>query len=102
MASSKPMSYATAEELDLTMQLWKEGPTYIAYAPELDVSSCGRTANQAKAHLREAVSLFLEEAAKRGTLADILTECGFERRGRNLRPPRIIEREKLRIALPAA
>lgn len=96
------MSYATAEELDLTMQLWKEGPTYIAYAPELDVSSCGRTANQAKAHLRESVSLFLEEAAKRGTLADILTECGFERRGRNLRPPRIIEREKLRIALPAA
>jgi hypothetical protein len=54
----------TADELSLVVQVWKEGPTYVAYAPELDVSSYGRTANQAKSHLREAVSLFVEESAK--------------------------------------
>ena len=55
---------AAADELSVLVQVWKEGPTYVAYAPELDVSSCGRTASQAKSHLREAVSLFVEESAK--------------------------------------
>ncbi len=55
---------AAADELSLVVQVWKEGPTYVAYAPELDVSSCGRTASQAKSHLREAIALFVEESAK--------------------------------------
>jgi len=55
---------AAADELSLLVQVWKEGPTYVAYAPELDVSSCGRTASQAKSRLREAIALFVEESAK--------------------------------------
>jgi hypothetical protein len=55
---------ATADELSLPVQVGKEGPTYVAYASELDVSSCGRTSSQAKSHLREAISLFVEESAK--------------------------------------
>jgi predicted RNase H-like HicB family nuclease len=47
-------------EIDFTVQVWKEGPAYVGYAPELDVSSCGDSAAQARARLREAVSLFLE------------------------------------------
>ena len=101
MASKNSFPLA-AEGLDLTLQVWKEGPTYVAYAAELDVSSCGRTAAQAKSHLREAVSLFIEEAAKQGTLEDILLEAGFEKHGKSLRPRRILERERLRMALPAA
>ncbi|MGB6482430.1 MAG: hypothetical protein WBE86_02970 [Candidatus Acidiferrales bacterium] len=103
MASTKSSFVRTApEELNLTVQVWKEGPTYVAYAPELDVSSCGRSASQAKSHLREAVSLFVEEAAKRGTLEDILLEAGFERHGTTFKPRRILARERLRLALPAA
>lgn len=103
MASTKStFARDTTQELNLTVQVWKEGPTYVAYAPELDVSSCGRTGSQAKSRLREAVSLFIEEAAERGTLEDILVEAGFERQGKNLRPRRILMRERLRLALPAA
>jgi hypothetical protein len=47
-------------EIDFTTQVWKEGATYVSYAPELDVSSCGDSVAQARARLREAVSLFLE------------------------------------------
>lgn len=47
------------------MRVWKEGRTYVAYAPELDVASCGRTAKKAKARLKEAVSLYIEEVAAR-------------------------------------
>jgi len=89
-------------ELSLVVQVWKEGPTYVAYAPELDVSSCGRTASQAKSHLREAISLFVEELARRGTLEDILLEAGFEKHGTRFKPRRILARERLRLTLPAA
>jgi predicted RNase H-like HicB family nuclease len=47
-------------EIDFTAQVWKEGATYVCYAPELDVSSCGDSSAQARARLHEAVSLFLE------------------------------------------
>ena len=30
-------------EIEFTTKVFKEGKTYVAYTPELDVSSCGRT-----------------------------------------------------------
>jgi hypothetical protein len=52
--------------------------------------------------LREAVSLFIEEAARMGTLEEILAESGFERRGKTYRPGPILAREKMRLVLLAA
>jgi predicted RNase H-like HicB family nuclease len=89
-------------EIDFTAQVWKEGATYVAYAPELDVSSCGDSVAEARARLREAVSLFLEECSRKGTLDTILAESGFAKRGRSYRPRRIIARAKVRLAVPLA
>jgi hypothetical protein len=90
------------KEIALTVQVWKEGASHVAYSPELDISSCGKTASQAKTRLREAVSLFLEEAARMGTLQEILAESGFEQRGKTYRQRPILAREKMRLTLPAA
>jgi len=38
----------------------KEGDMYVALCPELDVASQGKTIEDAKANLKEAVELFLE------------------------------------------
>ncbi len=38
----------------------REGDWYVAWCPELDVASQGRTVEAALANLREAVELFLE------------------------------------------
>jgi len=65
-------------KLIFTEQFIREGSTVVAYCPELDVSSCGATLAQARANLRTAIRLFLEEAARMGTLADILTEAGYD------------------------
>ena len=65
-------------DLTFTQQLIKEGDAIVAYCPELDVSSCGATPEQARDNLRTAVRLFMEEAAKLGTLADILAEAGYD------------------------
>ena len=89
-------------EITLGVEVWKEGTSYIAYASDLDISSVGKTASQAKSRLREAVSLFIEEAARLGTLVAILEESGFERRGKTYRPRPVLAREKMKLALPAA
>jgi hypothetical protein len=87
--------------ITLGVEVWKEGTIYIAYASDLDISSVGKTANQAKSCLREAVSLFIEEAARMGTLVAILEESGFERRGKTYRPRPVLARERMTLALPA-
>ena len=100
MVQISPKRAARIPAIDFTVQVWKEGPVYVGYAPELDVSSCGDTVAQTRSRLREAVSLFLEECAKKGTLDSILAESGFEKRGLRYRPRRIIARAKVRLAIP--
>ena len=73
-------------DAEFTTRVFKEGRTFVAHAPELDVASCGATRNKAVANLREAVRLFLEEAARMGTLDQILAEA---RQGHQAGPRRI-------------
>ncbi len=58
--------------------VFKEVNAYIAYCPELDLSSCGSSIEQAKEMLRTAMRLFIEEAEKMGTLEEILEGAGGE------------------------
>ncbi len=51
----------------------KDAP-FIAYTPELDVASCGPTEEKARANLREAASILLEEIQKKGQLLSQSTE----------------------------
>ena len=93
---------ARARGIRFTAQVWKEGSAYVAYSPELDISSVGDSTLQARTRLREAVSLFLEEAARKGSLAEILSEAGFRKQGSTYRSHRILLRETIRLAVPAA
>jgi predicted RNase H-like HicB family nuclease len=89
-------------EIAFTTQVFKEGKTYVAYTPELDVSSCGRTEEKARRNLIEAVRLFLEEAGNMGTLDQILEEAGYVKRRRSIEAPKLISVERATIALPLA
>lgn len=102
MTKKVSTSRSRAQGIAFTVQVWKEGKAYVAYAPDLDVSSCGDTLGEAKSRLREAVGLFLEQAARMGTLQEILAEAGFEKRGATFRPRRILAHEKIHLAVPAA
>jgi predicted RNase H-like HicB family nuclease len=63
-------------QIRFTTQIFKEGRSFVAHTPELDVSSCGGTKDRALKNLKEAVRLFLEEAGNMGTLNQILEEAG--------------------------
>jgi predicted RNase H-like HicB family nuclease len=65
------MAHAT-----LTATIWQEDGTYVSLCPELDVSSCGDTRDEALAALKEAVELFLENSRALGTLDDVKAAIG--------------------------
>jgi len=66
-------------DVSYTVHVFKEGPTYIAHALELDVSSCGDTDQEARKNIRDAVRGLLETSAEMGTLDEILLEAGYQR-----------------------
>ena len=78
--------------------IFKEGETFIAYSPKLDVSSCGNTIDEARKNLKTVVRLFLEEAEKMGTLEDILKESGYEKTDVNRwMTPRLVATELMSV-----
>jgi predicted RNase H-like HicB family nuclease len=62
-----------------TSQLFEEDGQIVALCPELNVSSFGDTPEEALACLQEAVTLFLEECQRMGTLEMVLEEAGYRR-----------------------
>jgi predicted RNase H-like HicB family nuclease len=55
----------------LTATLWRERETYVSLCPELDVSSCGDSPDEAIEMLREAVELYLANARALGIWEDV-------------------------------
>ena len=62
----------------LTEEIWKEGNMYVSYCPELDISSCGKSVEQAKRNLVETILINIEETKNMGTFNQFLEECGIE------------------------
>jgi predicted RNase H-like HicB family nuclease len=84
--------------IDFDIIVFKEDETYVAYCPELDVSSCGNSVEHAKEMLKTAVRLFVEEAEKMGTLEAILEESRYKKdaSGRWL-PPKLVATETVSL-----
>lgn len=54
----------------------KDAP-YVAYIPEFDVSSAGKTEDKARKNVREVLEIVLEEAKKQNELEELLKEAGI-------------------------
>ena len=65
-------------KIRLTEEIWKEGNMYVSYCPELDITSCGESVEQAKKNLKEAIFININETKKMGTFDRFLQEAGFE------------------------
>jgi predicted RNase H-like HicB family nuclease len=66
--------------------IFKEGDAHVAYAPALDVSSCGATDEEARRNIRDAVRGFLAASADMGTLDEICTKPATTRKVRSGAP----------------
>lgn len=77
-------------DISYTVHTFKEGNAYVAFVPELDLSSCGDTSEEAGKNIREAVQGFLQASAEMGTLAEVLEEAGYVRDGDSWRAPELV------------
>lgn len=63
--------------LTLPVTFQNEDGWVVASFPNLDVSSQGRTQQDATRNVIEAAQLFLEDCFERGMLDQVLKDCGF-------------------------
>ncbi|MFH1030088.1 MAG: type II toxin-antitoxin system HicB family antitoxin [bacterium] len=84
--------------IQFNIEIWKEGDMYVAYVPQLDISSCGKTVKVAKTNVCEAVEIFLDETKKMGTFNEVLEEAGFSCRN-GWKAPKIISCEQVKVAV---
>jgi predicted RNase H-like HicB family nuclease len=85
--------------LSFTVHLFREGDTYVAHVPELDVSSCGETQAKARIDIEDAVRGFLEAAEAKGTLNEILEEAGYKRVGSEWKVPEFVGLDRVTMRL---
>jgi hypothetical protein len=86
------------QDFSFVTHIFKEGDTYVAYVPALDLSSCGATDEEARKNIRDAARGFLATSADMGTLAEILEEAGYQQESDGWRPPEFISVDQLSMS----
>lgn len=87
------------QEFSFDIHIFKEGDTFVAYVPALDLSSCGATDDEVRRNIREAVRGFLAVSAEMGTLDEILQEAGYEREDGHWRAPEFVSTDRLTMSI---
>lgn len=64
-------------EFSLPSRTRKRGGWYVSSCEVLDVHSQGRSRAQAEKNLVDTLSTFIDSCYERGTLREVLRECGF-------------------------
>jgi len=78
-------SFDITTELFLNTNVFQEGDLWIGHSQSLDFTAQGFSEEEAIENFREAVLFFVEDLVIRGTLADVLSELGWEPRVRKAR-----------------
>jgi predicted RNase H-like HicB family nuclease len=74
-----PVTETAAVVLHLSAVVRQEGDLWVAGCPSLEVFSQGRSEEDAKANLQEAVEMWIDSCLERNTLATALRELGWYR-----------------------
>jgi len=88
-------------EFNLPVSILREGKKFVAYTPALDLSTSGKSYEEAKKRFKEAVSIFFEELIKKGTLEEVLRDLGWKRIQKKWSPPIVISQEFQTIQVAA-
>jgi len=86
-SASRRLAQVTVQ---VQVKILKEGDYLVAYCPVLELSSYGKTVEEAKQGFEGAIRIFIEETAKRGTLERELLSLGWTLRQKpscEYRPP---------------
>ena len=63
----------------LPVSIIKEGKTFVAHTPVLDISTCADSLSEVKERFFELVEIFFEELEKKGTTQEVLESMGWQK-----------------------
>lgn len=77
-------------KIQLPVSVLKEGKAFIAYSPALDLSTAGKSFDEAIKRFDEAVQIFFEEMEEEKNMDEVLGSLGWQRQKRTWAPPSVI------------
>ena len=84
------------QNLKLAVNFIKEGKSFVAYSPALDLSTAGKSQAEAKKRFEEAVSMFFSDIVERGVIAEVLKSLGWKNSSTNSsprwQPPQVVSK----------
>ena len=86
--------------VNLPVSIFREGKNFIAYTPALDLSTTGKTFDQAKKRFEEAVQIFFEETAEKGTFDELLQSLGWQKIQKCWTPPVEVSHQLESVRIP--
>ncbi len=89
-------------QFKLSVTFLREKKLFVAYSPALDLSTSGKTYEEARRRFTEAAMLFFEELAAKGTAAKVLRDLGWQKNKNAWQPPLVISCEPEVFNIPAA
>ncbi len=84
----------------LTIAIYKEGKGFIAFCPALDLCAQGTSAKDVQKNFEETYQLFLEETTKKGTLEQVLFDCGWKKETKSWDPPQFVKNIEEEVSFP--
>ncbi|MBI2405254.1 hypothetical protein HYV22_03700 [Candidatus Gottesmanbacteria bacterium] len=90
----------TQLDVRLPVSIFKEGDTFIAYCPVLDLSTSAKTFEQTQKRFTQAVEVFFEELLEMGTLDEVLSSYGWTKTQSRWNPPLPISHEFTNVSIP--
>jgi hypothetical protein len=84
----------------LPVIVMKQGKSWVAYSPVLDLSTSATTEKKLRHNFSEAVELFFEELIAMGTLNTVLTELGWKKVRSSWTPPLIMGQSLFGVKIP--
>ncbi len=84
----------------LNVSIIREGDSFVAYSPALDLSTVGDSLEEAHERFNEAVGIFFEEITKNETLDEVLLDLGWQKDGDKFTPPIVVSNNMEIFSLP--
>lgn len=87
--------------LNLSVIFLREGDSFVAFSPALDLSTSASSFEKARVRFGEVVRIFFAEIMKKGTLEEVLRDLGWQKNNKKWEPPYIVSQESELIQVPA-
>lgn len=76
--------------INLPVSILREGKAFVAYSPALDLSTAGKSFDEALKRFDEAVQIFFEEMIEEKNMDEVLGGLGWQQQKRAWTPPSVV------------